>query len=218
MKLLVTGFKDFMGIDNPTKKIAKALDGHNFNGIEIKGIEIPVSWEKSWEVVNQHLEEFKPDALVSFGVNTGIRGMAIETKAYNTQSRIPDADGKYPRHNYIQQDGPYALPTCLPANYLYQAVNHFKGTETSILRDRPEGELIGMSLSNNAGDYLCNNIFYNDIYHQKSKLFIKGFIHIQGEDYYSSLNDLIQSSAFTIDVLTKWMSQNTLHTSQQLIN
>ena len=218
MKLLVTGFKDFMGIDNPTKKIAKALDGHNFNGVQIKGVEIPVSWEESWKTINQHLEDFQPDALVSFGVNTSIRGMTIETKAYNTQSKIPDAEGKYPKHNYVQQDGPYALPTYLPTDYLHETVNHSKGNYVQTLPDTPEGQLIGMSLSNNAGDYLCNSIFYNDIYHQKKKLFVKGFIHIQGEDYYSSLNDLIQSSAFTIDVLTKWMSQNTLHTSQQLIN
>ncbi|MGH1339482.1 MAG: hypothetical protein ACRBFS_25415 [Aureispira sp.] len=218
MKLLVTGFENFNGFENPTKKIAKALDGQQLNGVQIKGIEIPVNWRDSWPIINQYIETFAPDALVSFGLNTSISGIEIETKAYNIQGHIKDTEGNYPAHSYVQSNGPHALPTYLPADYLSTMINNAQGKLIKILPNYPEGKLVGASLSNNAGNYLCNHVFYNSIYHQKEHLFIKGFIHMQGIQHGNDLSDLIQSGAFTINALTQWMTSDTLHTTSRLIN
>ena len=166
MKILVTGFDPF-GSDkiNPAIEAVKKLPD-TIKGAKIIKLEIPTVFNKSAQVVHQAIVKEQPDYVLNVGQAGGRSALTPERVAINiNDSRIPDNDGYQPLDEPIQPDGDTAYFTQLPIKAMAKAI-------------RAAG--LPAIVSNTAGTYVCNHIFYQ-VQYMRTKEFPKlkaGFIHI----------------------------------------
>ena len=166
MKILVTGFDPF-GSDkiNPAIEAVKKLPD-TIKGAKIIKLEIPTVFNKSAEVVHQAIVKEQPDYVLNVGQAGGRSALTPERVAINiNDGRIPDNDGYQPLDEPIQPDGDTAYFTQLPIKAMAKAI-------------RAAG--LPAIVSNTAGTYVCNHIFYQ-VQYMRTKEFPKlkaGFIHI----------------------------------------
>lgn len=166
MKILVTGFDPF-GSDkiNPAIEAVKKLPD-TIKGAKIIKLEIPTVFNKSAQVVHQAIVKEQPDYVLSVGQAGGRSALTPERVAINiNDGRIPDNDGYQPLDEPIQPDGDTAYFTQLPIKAMAKAI-------------RAAG--LPAIVSNTAGTYVCNHIFYQ-VQYMRTKEFPKlkaGFIHI----------------------------------------
>ena len=166
MKILVTGFDPF-GSDkiNPAIEAVKRLPD-TIKGAKIIKLEIPTVFNKSAQVVHQAIVKEQPDYVLNVGQAGGRSALTPERVAINiNDGRIPDNDGYQPLDEPIQLDGDTAYFTQLPIKAMAKAI-------------RAAG--LPAIVSNTAGTYVCNHIFYQ-VQYMRAKEFPKlkaGFIHI----------------------------------------
>lgn len=166
MKILVTGFDPF-GSDkiNPAIEAVKKLPD-TIKGAKIIKLEIPTVFNKSAQVVHQAIVKEQPDYVLNVGQAGGRSALIPERVAINiNDGRIPDNDGYQPLDEPIQPDGDTAYFTQLPIKAMAKAI-------------RAAG--LPAIVSNTAGTYVCNHIFYQ-VQYMRTKEFPKlkaGFIHI----------------------------------------
>ena len=166
MKILVTGFDPF-GSDkiNPAIEAVKKLPD-TIKGAKIIKLEIPTVFNKSAQVVHQAIVKEQPDYVLNVGQAGGRSALTPERVAINiNDGRIPDNDGYQPLDEPIQPDGDTAYFTQLPIKAMAKAI-------------RAAG--LPAIVSNTAGTYVCNHIFYQ-VQYMLAKEFPKlkaGFIHI----------------------------------------
>ena len=166
MKILVTGFDPF-GSDkiNPAIEAVKKLPD-TIKGAKIIKLEIPTVFNKSAQVVHQAIVKEQPDYVLNVGQAGGRSALTPERVAINiNDGRIPDNDGYQPLDEPIQPDGDTAYFTELPIKAMAKAI-------------RAAG--LPAIVSNTAGTYVCNHIFYQ-VQYMRTKEFPKlkaGFIHI----------------------------------------
>lgn len=166
MKILVTGFDPF-GSDkiNPAIEAVKKLPD-TIKGAKIIKLEIPTVFNKSAQVVHQAIVKEQPDYVLNVGQAGGRSALTPERVAINiNDGRIPDNDGYQPLDEPIQPDGNTAYFTQLPIKAMAKAI-------------RAAG--LPAIVSNTAGTYVCNHIFYQ-VQYMRTKEFPKlkaGFIHI----------------------------------------
>ena len=168
MKILITGFDPFGGeIINPSYEAVKLLLDV-VSGAEIIKAEIPTVCGKALEVVKSKIEECNPDAVICVGQAGGANAVRIERIAINLDDyRIPDNEGNQPIDEPIYADGPNAYFSTLPIKAIRDAIIE-KG--------------IAAEVSNSAGLFVCNHVFYS-IRHLcetrfRERNIISGFIHV----------------------------------------
>ncbi|MCD5323985.1 MULTISPECIES: pyroglutamyl-peptidase I [Pontibacillus] len=165
-KLLLTGFEPFLDFPvNPTMKIVEELDGQIINGYTIVGKILTVEFGRSGEQLVQHIEETKPDTVISLGLAGGRYKITPERVAINCNDGDADNSGRVPRDEWIEEGGPDAIFSTLPIRNM---VNRLAEQE------------LPADISNTAGTYLCNNVMYRALFYiQSHQLNTKaGFIHI----------------------------------------
>lgn len=166
MKILVTGFDPFGGEKiNPAIEAVKRLPAR-IKDAEIIKLEIPTVFNKCAEVVRTAIEKEKPDYVLNIGQAGGRACLTPERVAINVNDgRIPDNAGYQPLDEAIHENGPAAYFTQLPIK-----------AEVKAIRDAG----IPAMVSDTAGTYVCNHIFYQMQYlREKEFPNIKaGFIHI----------------------------------------
>ena len=148
IRLLLTGFGPFPGAPvNPTGALIRALKRKLRSQPDIQ-IDTHV-FRTTYRAVDRELPRLlgrqKPDALLMFGLATRSRGFRIETQARNRICRHPDAAGVVPDMHKIAEDAPRTLPIRAP--------------KAALLRAARSGSL-SARLSVNAGDYLCNYLYW----------------------------------------------------------
>ena len=168
MKILVTGFEPFGGEKvNPSYEAVKLLPDR-IGSAEIIKMEIPTVRRKSIEVLTEKIEEVWPDAIVSVGQSGGAEGIKVERVAINIDDyRIPDNEGNQPVDEAVYPGGPNAYFSKLPIKKM---------------RDAIQAKDIPVIVSNSAGTFVCNHVFYG-IRHlcetkYRDKGIISGFIHV----------------------------------------
>ena len=168
--ILVSGFGRFDDYErNRSGEIARSLDGQVLFGETIRGIELPVSWSGSFQLLAQVAEEVRPDALVSLGIapTTALR---VEMRAANSVAAKYDVDGALPPSSSIVPGAPRFLEATIPA---VRIVSNLRAARDSFPQD-----LLPAVLSGDAGDYLCNWIYFRSL-HQLSNLIPQQlFIHV----------------------------------------
>ncbi len=163
--ILITGFEPFGGDKiNPALEAVKHLDGRQLNGAKIAICTVPVVRYKSVDAVKKAIETVKPDAVITVGQAAGRAAITPERIAINVDDfRIPDNNGIQVIDEPIVEDGPDAYFSTLPVKAITKAMQD-KG--------------IPAVVSNTAGTFVCNHLFYG-IQHYLSKSNIPhGFIHI----------------------------------------
>ena len=141
MKVLITGFDPFGGENiNPALEAVKLLPD-NISDAEVIKIEIPTVFRKSLEKINEEIEKYNPDIVISIGQAGGRFDITPERVAINLDdARIADNEGKQPIDISIYEDGEPAYFSNLPIKAM---VNEIK-----------EGGLPA-SVSNTAGTFVC---------------------------------------------------------------
>lgn len=169
MKVLVTGFDPFGGeAVNPAFEAVKLLPDQ-IAGAQIIKLEIPTVFTRSARVVEQAMEEHKPDIVIDVGQAGGRSCMTVEKVAINlAEARIPDNDGEQPFDEPLRADGETAYFATVPVKAMVENM-------------RKHG--IPAHISYTAGTYVCNSIMYNVLYliDKKYNGIRAGFIHVPFE-------------------------------------
>ncbi|MED3874194.1 pyroglutamyl-peptidase I [Lysinibacillus capsici] len=164
-KILVTGFEPFLDYKiNPTMQIVEELNGKKIDCYDIVGRILSVDFQQSAEQLKHHIEEVKPQIIISLGLAGGRFKVTPERIAINVKDGEPDNNGYTPVDERIHQEGADAYLTNLPIRSMV---------------NRLQAEGYPAEISNTAGTYLCNNIMYEGLaYAQQHEGVRAGFIHI----------------------------------------
>lgn len=172
MDILVTGFESNDDGLNASKILVESLRDEppaGLSGISqiIRYEVMPPSSEKLRAAVLNAIEVHHPLYFVFTGQAPGRNKITIERLATNLNDfGSPDGEGKQPRGELIERDGPAAYWSNLPVQEL--------------LVERLNESGIPAAFSNHGGNHLCNQILYHGLhYGGTSKQRIKcGFVHI----------------------------------------
>jgi len=172
MKILLSGFEAF-GTDtiNPTQELLrdiawlkKALSEANQSDLEIHSVILPVTFQTAAPRLLQEVKQLEPDVVLSFGQASGRGKISIERVAINCiDAEIKDNSGLQPRSQEILPDAPAAYFSTLPIEKIRQAL---------------EGAKIPCEISNTAGTYVCNHVFYHLMHAHQFSTRRCGFIHV----------------------------------------
>lgn len=183
-KILISGFEPFdKDNSNPSELMVRNLEGKLKN---LSSIILPVSFKRSFPLLKNKIDEFRPDYVIAFGLASIRDKITIERVAINfVDARIPDNDGNQPRDKTIIPEGENAYFSDLPLN---QIENH------------------GIEISNTAGTYVCNSLMYELLHYGNQNKFKSGFIHLP------PTKEIKPESLHTIESL----SQKILRTLEEL--
>lgn len=166
-KVLVTGFGPFGGEPvNPALEAIKLLEGKTIAEARVITRELPVVGQECIEKITGFIREIDPSLVVAVGQAGGRVDITPERVAINIDDfRIKDNAGRQPVDEPIVAGGPTAYWSTLPIKAI---VDHL----------RKNG--IPASVSNSAGTYVCNNIFYGLMHYLAGEGHRRrgGFIHI----------------------------------------
>lgn len=166
MKILVTGFDPFgeEGI-NPAIEAVKRLPD-TIEGAAIIKLEIPTVVWKSLDIIKEAILQYDPDMILSIGQAGGRSDLSVERIGININDfRIMDNEGNQPMDECIFADGATAYFSNLPIKAMVAAIRKAH---------------IPASISNTAGTFVCNHVFYGVRYLIDTQFPGKksGFIHI----------------------------------------
>ena len=166
-KLLLTAFEPFAGQQvNPTLEIVKDIRAMAFANAQLEILELPVACFDAVQLTIHRMGEFKPDIVMMLGEAGGRAGIHPERVAINMDDfNIPDNTGHQLKGKPIIDGEPVGYFSSLPIN---EIVDQLKQAH------------IPAEISNTAGLYVCNRLFYSVMHFiAKNDLpTLAGFIHV----------------------------------------
>lgn len=189
-KLLITGFEPFGGeeINASWEAISRLPD--EINGYGICKLEIPVEFEDAAELVIVFAEVFEPDVILCVGQAGGRSAITPELVAINLRyANIPDNSGKEPKDKPIDDEGPCAYFSTLPARQMAEAISTAG---------------LPAQVSYSAGTYVCNDLLYKLLANYQNTQTKVGFIHVpyakeQGKEPNMALDDMVKGLTVAIE-------------------
>ena len=163
--ILLTGFEPFGGDPvNPSLLIARALDGEVVAGARVVAVELPCVFHRALAVLDEALARTRPVLAVALGLAAGREGLSIERVAINVDdARIPDNAGAQPVDEPIVPGGPAAWFSTLPIKAMAAELN---------------AAGVPASVSQTAGTFVCNHVFYGLQQRLAGTGVRSGFIHV----------------------------------------
>ena len=166
MKLLLTAFEPFGGESiNAALEVSKQLP-ERIGGIELEKLTVPTTFYGCTRTVLEAVEEKKPDFVLMLGQAAGRSALTLERIAINCMdARIEDNEGFRPVDQPVVEGGPAAYFSTLPIKQMTEAI-------------RVDG--IPGEVSNSAGTFVCNALFYGVLHGlaSKSSPVKAGFLHV----------------------------------------
>ena len=166
-QILLTAFEPFGGeAANPSLEAARAMTGVDFPGAALTMLELPVDRHRAIEVAVERLRAVRPDAVMMLGLAMARYRITPERVAINVDDfRIPDNVGNQPAGEPVIEGGPVGYFSTLP----------IRAITDRLLRAR-----IPAAISNSAGTYLCNRLFYSVMHVIATEPLptVAGFIHL----------------------------------------
>ena len=149
--LLLTGFGAFPGVDdNPTMRIATALEGWQLPGWRVETAVLPVAWLRARADVQALVTAHDPALIVHLGVAGEAQTLRLETQAQNIlQFRVPDVDGLQPLAGAVEPLAPRTLRTELKIDEL-------------LLQLQAKGVAVERSVD--PGRYVCNATYFSSLH------------------------------------------------------
>lgn len=168
MKVLVTGFEPFGSHSiNPTSRLIDSLQRGDIAipaHLSVTGVVLPVTFEGSFRELEKAMRDFDPEIVLCFGVAGGRSAIEFERVAINCiDADIADNAGKQPSDKSIEDSGSPAYFTNLP----------FRTMEMAL-----KAAGIPSRVSNSAGTYVCNLVFYKLMEKLQGTEKQGGFIHV----------------------------------------
>lgn len=148
LKLMLTAFEPFDGETiNPSGEAARQIKKLSFSGASVLVEELPVDRYRAIEVALGTLRKERPDVVIMLGEAGGRFRISPERVAINIDDfRIKDHAGNQPSDEPIVEGGPVAYFSTLPIR---------------AITERLISARIPAMISNSAGTYLCNRLFYS---------------------------------------------------------
>lgn len=173
--LLISGFGPFAGMpDNPSWKAVEPLHDTMIAGLDVRVIEVPVVWDTSLPTFFDEYFRLKPVIAIAAGVAMGEQVIRLEATARNYATGTDEAADPWPTGK-IDPSGPDKYKALMPLQALRPAMEA-KGYPTAI--------------SDNAGDFLCNYLFYGLMKQltaeNPEQHILGGFIHVPGPEVVST--------------------------------
>lgn len=168
MRVLISGFEPFGGRDiNPTALLIGSLQNKEIRYPEkmtVDHILLPVTFEDSFSVLQQKINSYNPDIVIAFGQAAKRSAIELETVAVNKiDADIKDNSGAQPINQLISPLGEESYLSTLP----------IQGMEAAL-----KNAGLPVKLSNSAGSYVCNYLFYRLMETNQDTLRLCGFIHV----------------------------------------
>lgn len=164
MRILLTGFEPFGNYkENSSWAVAEKVAACGFEGVSVALL--PVTFSGVASALCRAVEEHRPDAIVMLGQSAGIDYVKLERVAINMMdSASADNDGYLPDEEPIYPGGEAALFTNTNIKELCRAV-------------KEQG--LPAKVSNSAGLYVCNRLYYEALQLCKENRGMKAlFIHL----------------------------------------
>lgn len=163
--VLLTGFEPFNKASiNPAWEAVRALDGWSGEGFRVEVRQLPCVFVEANRALAALVDELHPDIVIAVGQAGGRAEIAVERVAINVDdASILDNAGQQPVDRPIAEDGPAAYFSTLPIKAMVAAM-------------REKGLVAGVSQT--AGTFVCNHVFYGLMHHTAGKPVKAGFIHV----------------------------------------
>ncbi|UHQ21751.1 pyroglutamyl-peptidase I [Lysobacter sp. 5GHs7-4] len=163
--VLLTGFAPFGGEDsNPAWEAVQRLAGKSIRGHRVVTRCLPVAFGASLQALRQAIADSEPALVLCIGQAGGRAQLSLERIAINVDdARIPDNEGARPIDEPVIADGPAAYFSGLPIKAMLAAL-------------RAAG--IPAEVSQTAGTYVCNHVFYGLMHALRDGPVRGGFVHI----------------------------------------
>ncbi len=163
--VLLTGFEPFNQEPiNPAWEAVRALDGWRGDGFAVQVRQLPCVFGDALDAVRAAVSELRPALVIAVGQAGGRVDMSVERVAINVDDApIPDNAARQLVDAPIVVDGPAAYFSTLPIK--------------AIVRGLKQGG-IPASVSQTAGTFVCNHVFYGLMHHTAGMALKAGFIHI----------------------------------------
>ena len=192
--VLLTGFEPFNGASiNPAWEAVRALKGWVEDDFIVEILQLPCVFGFANRVLCGAVDEIKPDVVICVGQAGGRIDLTVERVAINVDDApILDNDGQQPVDAPIASEGPAAYFATLPVKAIVGA-----------MRERG----LRASVSQTAGTFVCNHVFYGVMHHLQGRAAIGGFIHVpylpeQGTPS-MVLNDIIEGLRTAVEVAVR---------------
>jgi pyroglutamyl-peptidase len=148
-RVLLTGFRRFGDLKtNPTEQLMHAIasSDERFSYAVVEPVVLDTDYVLCEQQFRDAVTRFAPDAILSFGVNTGVDELRLERIAVNLDDAgIPDSGGHLRAGERIVEEGPVGYWATLGLDGVHEAL-----VEAGI----------PVRFSNHAGTYVCNHLFY----------------------------------------------------------
>jgi pyroglutamyl-peptidase len=167
--VLVTGFEPFGGeAVNPSWMAAQALHGREIASHRVIGAQLPTAFDRSLEALRELLLRHRPRLVICAGQAGGRTALSLERVAINVNdARVRDNAGAQPIDTPVVPDGPAAYFSTLPIKALLLALTE---------------EGIRAEVSQTAGTFVCNHVFYGLMHELAARPELRGtrggFIHV----------------------------------------
>ena len=163
--VLLTGFEPFAGETiNPSGEIVRRLHGVVIAGHRIEGVQLPCVFGAAIRELRKQIRAVKPAMVVCLGQAGGRADITPERVAINVDdARIADNAGRQPVDRAIAKQGPAAYWSTLPIKAIVAALK---------ARGMPA------SVSQTAGTFVCNHVFYGLMHELHGRRVRGGFIHV----------------------------------------
>lgn len=146
-RILLTGFEPFLEYrENPSALVGESLDGTLVAGARIHAATLPVAYDRAPAALFAAMDRVRPDAVILCGLAFETDAIRLERVALNLDdTRHADNDGAVRRGRPILPGGP---------------VGHWSTLPVDLIRDRLEAAGTPLTVSRDAGGYLCNHVFF----------------------------------------------------------
>lgn len=164
--ILLTGFEPFdQDLVNSSWEAVRQLDGMQLDDdVQIVARRLPCAFATAGEYLTQLIAELSPVMVIATGLGPGRSDISIERVAINVNdARIPDNLGAQPIDTAVVVGGPAAYFTTLPIKAMVKAM-------------RQAG--VAASVSQTAGTFVCNQVFYRLQHLLAGTAVRSGFIHV----------------------------------------
>ena len=192
--VLLTGFEPFNGaLTNPSWEAVRALKGWIEDDFIVEILQLPCVFGFANRVLCGAVDEIKPDIVICVGQAGGRANLTVERVAINVDDApILDNDGQQPVDAPIAPAGPAAYFATLPVKAIVGAMRE-RGLQASV--------------SQTAGTFVCNHVFYGVMHHLRERDAIGGFIHVpylpeQGGPS-MALSDIIEGLRTAVEVAVR---------------
>jgi pyroglutamyl-peptidase len=148
MRILLTGFEPFGVLPfNPSELLVQQIrDGAPLAGHELTTEILPTAYDRAGALIEARLTALRPDVLLATGVAETRAELNLERVALNLDDADkPDNAGALREGSPIEPTGPLARQTAL---------------DLAPLAARLRGEGFATKVSNHAGAFVCNHVYY----------------------------------------------------------